>query len=71
MQNIGYNDSGYVIAPPQPSSAVSELCLSQGTIKYNKRLRQKHMHREKSLFCHQDAGSNRLGRNEVNTKDKP
>jgi len=24
-----------------------------------------------SLFCHQDGGSNRLGRNEVNIKDKP
>jgi len=23
------------------------------------------------LFCHQDGGSNRLGRNEVNIKDKP
>jgi len=23
------------------------------------------------LFCRQDASSNRLGRNEVNTKDKP
>jgi len=23
------------------------------------------------LFCHQDDGSNRLGRNEVNIKDKP
>jgi len=22
------------------------------------------------LFCHQDASNNRLGRNEVNTKDK-
>jgi len=23
------------------------------------------------LFCHEDASSNRLGRNKVNTKDKP
>jgi len=22
MQNIGFNDSGYVIKPPQPSSAI-------------------------------------------------
>jgi len=32
-QNIGFSDSGYFIKPPQPSSAVTELRLSQGTLK--------------------------------------
>ena len=28
-------------------------------------------HKAVSIFCHQDVSSNGLGRNEVNTKDKP
>jgi len=31
-QNIGFSDSCYVIKPPQPSSAVTELRLLQGAI---------------------------------------
>jgi len=31
-QNIGFSNSGYVIKPLQPSSAVTELSLLQGTL---------------------------------------
>jgi len=35
-QNIGFSDSGYVIKPPQQSSAVTELRLLEGTDWYSK-----------------------------------
>ena len=31
-KNISFNDSGYIIKPPQPSSTITELCLLQATL---------------------------------------